>query len=83
MKSIHQENTRIETNTTDESPTCEMNSISLPTNIRVAVEPDSSSSPFLSSLYKMKHHLNLPRNNIEYPIIFATISNTHLMQMPK
>lgn len=80
---IHQESTKIKAHTTDESPTCEMNSISFPTNITVAVEPDPSSSPFLSSLYKMKHHLNFPWNNIEYTIIFATTYYTNFMQMPK
>lgn len=42
-----------------------MKNESVPMNITVAVEPDSSSAPVASSLYKMKHHLNLQRNGIQ------------------
>lgn len=55
--------------TAHESPTCEMKSISLLMNKAVAVEPDSVSSPHVSSLYKMKQHLNLQRNGRRYKII--------------
>lgn len=55
--------------TTHESPTWAMKSFSFPISITVAVEPDSTSSPLSSSLYKMKQHLNLQYNNIEYTII--------------
>lgn len=40
--------------TTHESPMCEMKDISFLVNIAVAVEPDSSSSPFASSLDRRK-----------------------------
>lgn len=63
--------------TTQESPTCEMNTIPSPINITVAVEPDSTSSLDVSSLYKMKHHLNLQCNNIKSTITFYSC-NLHL-----
>lgn len=47
-----------------------MNTILSPINITVAVEPDSTSSPVVSSLYKMKHHRNLQCNNIKSTITF-------------
>lgn len=55
--------------TTHESPICETITVSSPINITVAVEPDSTSSPVTSSLYKMKHHRNLECNNIKSTII--------------
>jgi len=52
---------------------CEMTSFSFPMNIAVAVEPDSSCTPSFSSLYKIKHNLNLQRDNIENRITPFTI----------
>lgn len=52
--------------TTDESPICDMNSISFPMNITVAVAPDSSSSVPISSLDKMKiETVNENRYNLQ------------------
>lgn len=63
--------------TTHESPTCAMKILSLPRNIAVAVEPDSSSSCVVSSLPKMKDHTKLQCHDLRtlYGGLFSLVIN--------